>query len=46
MHLVPELPRDDGLVLARVSCAFVHGITHIDAIGKELVEPALVDGLA
>jgi hypothetical protein len=46
MHLVPNLTGDDGLVLTGVSCALVHGITDVDAIGKQLIEPTFVDELS
>ena len=43
MHLVPEVVRDDRLMLAGIGSSLVDGITEIDPVVEELVEIALVD---
>ena len=46
MHPIPEGAIDDGLVLARIGGALVHGLTYVDSVVQQLVEVALVDQLA
>ena len=41
MHLVPERPRDDRLMLARESCALMDRLADVDSVGEKLVERAL-----
>ena len=46
LNLVPELAADDRLVLAGIGRALVNGIADIDPVVEQLVDVALVDGLA
>ena len=46
MNLIPELAVDDGLVLAGVGRALVHGFADVDPVVQDPVEDALVEQLA
>ena len=45
MNPVPQSARDDGVVLAGIGGALVHGLADIDPVAEELIEHALVDRL-
>jgi hypothetical protein len=46
LRLVPGRTVDNGVVLAGITRSFVHGIAEVGAIAEDLVDRALVDGLA
>ena len=46
MHPVPERPIDNGLMLAGMGRALVHGHPDVNLVMKQLVEPGFVEGRA
>jgi hypothetical protein len=45
VNLIPELAVDDGLVLAGVGDALVHGVTDVDPVIQDSIENALIEQL-
>ena len=45
VNLIPELAVDDGLVLAGVGDALVHGVADVDAVVQDSIENALIEQL-
>ena len=46
LHPIPERAIDNGLMLARIGRALVHRLADVDPVVEQLVDVALVDGLA
>ena len=45
MNLIPELAVDDGLVLAGVGDALVHGVADVDPIVQDSIKNTLIEQL-